>query len=81
MRTLETIRDRIPLDMFGIDFEVDREGRVVFFEAGASMLFHTVNLRRVPPEIRLPPEPCIRVDDALRDLVARRIAEGPRQPT
>ena len=80
MRTLEAIRDRIPLDMFGVDFEVDRDGRVVFFEAGASMSFHPVDRRRVPPDIRLPMEPLIRVDDAFRESVARRIAEGPRRP-
>ncbi len=74
MRTLEAIRDRIPLDMFGVDFEVDREGRVVFFEAGASMSFQPENLRSVPPDIRLPMEPYIRIDDAFRELVARRIA-------
>jgi hypothetical protein len=75
MRTLEAIRDRIPLDMFGVDFDVDREGRVVFFEAGASMSFQPENLRSVPPDIRLPMEPYIRIDDAFRELVARRIAD------
>ncbi len=80
MRTLEAIRDRIPLDMFGIDFDVDRDGRVVFFEAGASMNFKPKNPRLEPPDVRLPIEPTIRIDDAFRDLVARRIAEGPRRP-
>ncbi len=79
MRTLEAIRDRIPLDLFGIDFEVDREGRVVFFEAGASMVFHA-SRPRPPMDVRLPVEPLIRVDDAFRELVARRIAELPLQP-
>jgi len=80
MRTLETIRDRIPLDMFGVDFEVDREGQVVFFEATAAMILHPLNVRRTPPEVRVPPEPFIRVDDAFRELVARRIAEFPLRP-
>ena len=79
MRTLEAIRDRIPLDLFGVDFEVDREGRVVFFEAGASMIFHA-RRPRPPMDVRLPVEPIIRVDDAFRDLVARRIAEFPLRP-
>ncbi len=80
MRTLETIRDRLPLDMFGVDFDVDRDGRVVFFEAGVAMLFQPVNLRREPPDVRHPPEPLIRIDDAFRELVARRIAEFPLRP-
>jgi len=33
IRTLEVVRDRIPLDIFGLDFDVDRDDRVVFFEA------------------------------------------------
>jgi Flp pilus assembly protein TadD len=77
MRTLETIRDRLPLDMFGLDFEVDREGRVVFFETSAAMIFQPVDLQSVPPDVRLPMEPFIRIDDAFRELVARRIAELP----
>jgi hypothetical protein len=80
MRTLEAIRDRIPLDIFGVDFEVDREGRVVFFEAGASMILQPLSLRREPPDVRLPMEPLIRINDAFRDMVARRIAELPLRP-
>jgi hypothetical protein len=34
----------VPLDIFGIDFAVDPEGRVVFYEANATMnLFSTAN--------------------------------------
>lgn len=80
MRTLETIRDRMPLDMFGMDFDVDRDGRVVFFEAGASMVFQP-RFATEPADIRLPLEPFMRVDDAFHALVARRIAEGPRRAT
>jgi len=80
MRVLEAIADRIPLDMFGIDFEVDRDGQVVFFEAGASMILQPLSLSSEPPDVRLPMEPLIRIDGAFRELVARRIAEGPRRP-
>ncbi len=31
------MRARIPLDVFGVDFQVDAEGDVVFFEANATM--------------------------------------------
>ena len=34
---LREVGRRMPLDIFGIDFEVDHEGRVVFFEANATM--------------------------------------------
>jgi hypothetical protein len=73
IQTLGTIRDRIPLDMFGVDFDVDREGRVVFFEASAAMIFHANNAH-APMDVRLPVEPFQRVDDAFRSLVARRIS-------
>jgi len=76
MATLQAIRERMPLDMFGVDFDVDRDGRVVFFEAGASMNFQPVNLRDEPLDVRMPPEPTMRIDDAFRNLVARKIAEG-----
>lgn len=40
---LHAIRGRIPLDIFGIDFDVNPEGKLVFFEANATMnLFSTV---------------------------------------
>lgn len=79
MATLQAIGERIPLDMFGADFDVDRNGRVVFFEAGAAMNFQPVNLRGEPHDVRLPPEPTIRIDNAFRKLVAQRIVEGPRR--
>jgi tetratricopeptide (TPR) repeat protein len=37
METLEAIGRAIPLDIFGLDFDVDESGRLVFFEANASM--------------------------------------------
>ena len=80
MRALEAIRDRIPLDMFGIDFDVDRDGRVVFFEAGASMILQPQSVWSEPEDVRLPMEPLIRIDEAFREMVARRIAESPRRP-
>jgi hypothetical protein len=36
-RALREVGRRIPLDVFGLDFEVDDQGRVVFFEANATM--------------------------------------------
>jgi hypothetical protein len=37
MHALRDIRAKIPLDIFGIDFDVSRDGRIVFYEANASM--------------------------------------------
>jgi len=49
---LRAIRERIPMDIFGIDFDVDPNGQVVFYEANATMnLFSTANkLVPNPPE-------------------------------
>jgi glutathione synthase/RimK-type ligase-like ATP-grasp enzyme len=37
MAALHDIRRRIPLDIFGIDFDILPDGRVLFFEANAAM--------------------------------------------
>jgi len=77
MHTFAAIRERIPLDMFGIDCDVDSEGRVVFFEAAAAMIFHA-NYRAAPEDVRVPRAPLDRLDDAFHRLVDRKIAEGRR---
>jgi hypothetical protein len=47
-RVLRAIAGRIPLDIFGIDFDVDPDGRVIFFEANATMnLLSTAYSREV----------------------------------
>jgi hypothetical protein len=38
-RVLEAVRDRLPLDYFGMDFGVTPSGQVVLFEANATMSF------------------------------------------
>ncbi|MEY4386095.1 MAG: hypothetical protein RLY20_1378 [Verrucomicrobiota bacterium] len=37
LEALRTISKRIPLDVFGLDFEVDADGKLVFFESNATM--------------------------------------------
>jgi Flp pilus assembly protein TadD len=37
MQALGTIRERNPLDIFGVDFDVDAVGRLIFYEANAAM--------------------------------------------
>lgn len=49
-KTLFEVGRRIPLDVFGMDFDVDREGRVVFFESNATMLL----LSNAPPDLDYP---------------------------
>jgi hypothetical protein len=42
IQALRAISDQIPLDMFGVDFDVNTDGQLVFYEANASMnLFST----------------------------------------
>lgn len=48
--TLAEVGRRIPLDVFGMDFDVDDEGRVVFFESNATMLL----LSNAPPDLDYP---------------------------
>ena len=51
-KTLFEVGRRIPLDVFGMDFDVDGEGRVVFFESNATMLL----LSNAPPDLDYPQE-------------------------
>ena len=51
MQSLRAIRQRINLDIFGLDFDVDAAGRVVFHEANATMnLFSTASQEAPNPE-------------------------------
>jgi len=49
----------------------------VFFEASAAMILHANHLH-APLDVRLPGEQFERIDDAFRNLVARRTAEAGR---
>ncbi|MDB6059450.1 MAG: hypothetical protein JWO95_3294 [Verrucomicrobiales bacterium] len=63
---LRAIRERHPLDIFGIDFDVDGDGRLIFYEANAAMnLFSTA-----PKEIPNPKE----AGDRLKMAVQRYFA-------
>lgn len=50
VRGLHAIRERVPLDIFGIDFDVAADGRLVFYEANATMNL----LSSARPEVRHP---------------------------
>ncbi len=63
IQALRALRRRIPPDIFGVDFDVDAEGRLVFYEANATMnLFSTAR-----EEVSHPPS----ADDALKLAVQR----------
>jgi hypothetical protein len=48
MQSLRAIRDRIPLDVFGIDFDVNADGLLVFYEANATMNLFSTARKEVP---------------------------------
>lgn len=48
VQSLRAIRHRIPLDVFGIDFDVDAEGMLVFYEANATMNLFSTARAEVP---------------------------------
>jgi Flp pilus assembly protein TadD/glutathione synthase/RimK-type ligase-like ATP-grasp enzyme len=48
IQSLRTIRERIPLDVFGMDLDVDADGRLVFYEANATMNLFSTAQKQVP---------------------------------
>jgi Tfp pilus assembly protein PilF/glutathione synthase/RimK-type ligase-like ATP-grasp enzyme len=48
IRGLRAIRERIPLDVFGIDFDVDAAGVLVFYEGNATMNLFSTARKEVP---------------------------------
>jgi hypothetical protein len=71
LRTLEAIRDRMPVDFFGVDFDVDDAGQVVLFEANAAMNF--LKASDEPKDVTLPDAPFDRIKAAFRPAIDRRI--------
>ena len=72
MAAIEAVGRTIPMDIFGMDFDVDDDGNVVFFEANATMRMQVP----VPEEYAYPPEATQRLFDTLdqlfHQLAARR---------
>jgi Tfp pilus assembly protein PilF len=60
---LREVGRRVPLDMFGIDFNVDLDGALVFYEANATMNLLTTAKKEIPN----PPEP----EERLRQVFRR----------
>lgn len=66
VQALQAMRRRIPLDIFGVDFDVEADGRLVFYEANASMnLFSTAR-----EEVRHP----VSADESLKLAIRRYFA-------
>jgi len=74
MPVLEAVRERVPLDVFGMDFDLDDDGHVVLFEAQSTAILLMPH-GNVPEHLQLPPELDDRVNGAFRRLVRRKIAE------
>lgn len=74
MPVLAEIRRRIPLDLYGMDFDIDDDGRLVLFEVQATM--NLVPDSHTPDRAIAPTEPGERIAEAFRRLVRRKIAEA-----
>jgi tetratricopeptide (TPR) repeat protein len=48
MQLLRAIRDRIPTDVFGMDFDINDDGRLIFYEANATMNLFSTAQKVVP---------------------------------
>jgi tetratricopeptide (TPR) repeat protein len=66
MQSLRAVRDRIPLDIFGIDFNFDANGSLVFYEANATMNL----LSTARSEVANPKEADDRLQQAFRRYLA-----------
>jgi len=72
-QTLKEIREKIPLDIFGIDFDVDKSGRIVFYEANATMLLFSATFS---DDVRHPIEAELKMKDAMKCLFTSKISES-----
>jgi hypothetical protein len=68
MTALDAIGRAMRMDIFGMDFDVDDEGRVVVFEANGSMNYFA----SAPKEFPYPPEAEAAFIKALESLLDRR---------
>ncbi len=76
MDALTAIGQLLPLDVFGMDFDVDELGRVIFFEANATMNLFS----NAPTDFAYPPEADAALLDSLDQLLQRR-ADPAKAPT
>lgn len=69
MGTLEAIRTRMPLDIYGVDFDVMADGRLVLYEANATMNLFSGAV----PDIRSPERAHQRTLAAMREYIDARL--------
>jgi hypothetical protein len=74
MQTLQEIRKKIPLDVFGIDFDVMPDGTVLFFEANAAMVFYG-RYGQENADVERPEEAFTRPKEAMKRYFLQRTAE------
>ena len=48
LQLLRAVRDRTPTEVFGMDFDIDAEGRLIFYEANATMNLFSTAQKVVP---------------------------------
>ena len=58
IQSLRSMRGQIPLDVFGVDFDVNADGLLVFFEANASMNLFSTARKQIPYPKE--PEECLK---------------------
>ena len=68
MQALEAVGQKIPLDIFGMDFDVTDDGQAIFFEANASMNFFS----NAPKEFPYPPQAEEMLSEALQAALDKR---------
>jgi tetratricopeptide (TPR) repeat protein len=71
MTTVAAVGRALPLDIFGMDFDVDEQGRVVFFEANPSMNFRP----KAPKEFPYPPQAAQTLVERMDALLQRWAAK------
>ncbi len=76
VQSLRAIRRRIPLDVFGIDFDVAPDGRVVFYEANATMNLFSTAREEVPYPKEAGDHLKLAFQRYFTSLVARRSAKS-----
>ena len=72
MEVAREIWDRVPLDFFGIDFDLDDDGNVVLFEAAPTMVLLETN-ETAPAHLTLPEDINERINQAFGRLVRQKI--------
>jgi hypothetical protein len=71
LSALADIRQRVPLDIFGIDFDVMQDGRILFFEANACMLlFGPANPEDA--DIQRYEQPSVRLQNAIIEFLEKK---------